>query len=784
MSTPGKPMYAFARVDKLKTFADLVDAQLHADRDPSARFEIRAGTDPVKDQIRWTRGAGDGVFNLVEGWRQAKGSARERARAPICMHLILGVSASWVQIAGGLHERDNPRNRALLNAAKDFVEGQIGPVAAVRLDLDEMGGAVVDVFAVPVYERQRRLCKDGSRSDDGVLEISCNKAFEGLRSSTKERGDYSALQTGWANYAQTHLDKALVRGQRKYMTDRRHLETPEYRAQQQALDVLKKEAEAAQVVLDELTVEKKAIDDAKRSLEWREAGIDRLEREYRSEIDREVKTLAAAWTRLADGEELTDADRASMSAPMAIKASAALEAAIAAVEAEKATQDKRAADNLREEERVAGLRFDVKERAHELDKREEKVGNDEQAIRTRDAGSRARAAELEKKESRLRVAEQEAQAATERASRLVEEAQTLVNRIMAAVHGVIRQWRPGSKEGDAELLLRADVASLKEPVNLVLEEIDQRRRGLEQMEQTVAIEIEKMHALSAERSKQWAALQDLKTDLDKKDKEITQKASELEAKDARLTERETMLNDAVVKHDGRVAADKERVRRFGPALRRHLIGAPLAEDQAILDDPMFDGIRVQVDATRKALVVDIAAKRETRDKLANESTVLDRQSAKIKAIGPALAAWLAGERSDELKAKLGQPEAKPFVDAINGLLHELAERRKNEIAETDLEIKARIEEARKEEEKAADRLAETEKRASDLANSIEANEEKAREIKKKLNRYGQFIDKLADHERHMPTSSQIEQTIADADRQAQTAQQLRKPQVKRGFERD
>jgi hypothetical protein len=228
----------------------------------------------------------------------------------------------------------------------------------------------------------------------------------------------------------------------------------------------------------------------------------------------------------------------------------------------------------------------------------------------------------------------------------------------------------------------------------------------------------------------------------------------------------------------------DRIKRFGPALRRHLIDVPAAGDQAILDDPMFTHISHQIREARKDLDAEITMKRATRDKLAAESNTLEQKSARIMAIGPALAAWLGGERSDELTAKLRQPEAKPFVDAYLGVMGALAERNKK-VAETELELNAKIEEARKEEAKAAERrLAETEKRASDLENSIKANEAKAREIEKKLNRYGQFIDKLAALENHMPNSSQIAETIADANRQAQKAQRLRSTPMKGGFERD
>lgn len=783
MSTPGKPHYAFARVDKLKTIADLVKAQLHADRNEKANCEVRPGTSPDKDQIRWTRGTGDGVFDLIAGWKEAKGSARERQKASICMHLILGVSPEWVQVAGGLHDQANPRNLALLRAAHDFGETQIGRVAAVRLDLDEMGGGVVDVFCVPITGRQPKLKKDGTRSPNSVAEISLNKAFVRLKAATGESRDYAALQTAWARHAQSDLDPALLRGERKSKTGRRHLETRQYKELMIETKALEERAATAKVVLDQLEVEKKTLEQTKRSLEWREAGVARQEEQYRRQIDQEVKAIAEAWAKYASGQELTDADRASMTAPMAVEASVALQTAISAVEAEKTTQDKRFDANLRQEQRLAGLRYTAEQRQHELDDRVKKVANDEKAILTRDAESRDRATKLDQWNDRLRVAEEEVSAAQELAALREDEAKRLMSRIMAALPAMMRLWKRASKQGDEEILNHPDVARLAESGNLILEEIENQRRGLESMRQKIGAEIEQMHAQSQERSKQRSELQTLKADLDERDAAITRKTSKLDARDAKITERETTHTVAVAKHESRVAADIDRIRRFVLALRQRLIGAPIAGDQATLADPMFRNIYEQADATRKALDADIASKRKTRDEMVAESEALERQSAKIKSIGAALAAWLGGERGDDVRAQLRQQEAKPFVDAFNSVWRSILARQRA-VAEQELELRAKTEELEKNATEAAGRLAETEKRASNLAELIEANMAEATRIGKALQRYGKAIDELAAYQNRTSPLPLVEKVVADANHLGPTAQQLRKPPVRGGFERD
>lgn len=767
MSAPDFIEYAFARCDRLKTLAQLRKAQKHADRVQGAQCVVRSGTNPIDDQMRWTLGQGDGAFDLMEGWRKAKGSARERATAPICLHLILGVSPASVERVGDLHDRSNPANAALFAAARDFAERKIGTVAAARLDLDEEGGGVVDVFVVPAFERQRRLRKDGTRSPDDVLEISCNKAFERLRKSTGEHGDYAALQSAWADHAQWHLDHRLRRGERKSKTGRRHLETPEFKELMRKTTKLKEEAEAAQAVLDQLAAERQALKDRRSFLEWREAGLSRQEQQYRRQIDQEVRAIAHAWVKCANGQDLTDADRALMNSPMAIEASAVLEASISKVEAEKTAQEEREAHNLREEERVAGLRHAAEARQRELDKREEKVRSDEEAIQTRDAGSRTRAADLEKKESRLGIAEQEAQAASEHGAYLLEEASSLKGRIMAALHAMMRRWRGASEPGDEEILKHADVAGLTEAANVIHAKIETGRHSLEVLNRSVEAETQKMHKLADQQATERSRLIDLKTELDKKDEDILRQQTDLDARNAKISEQEKTHTGAVARHDERVTAEIDRIGRFMLALQQRLIGAPIAEDQEILDDPMFGGIRAQVDATRKALDADIESKRKDRDELVAESDALAQQSEKIKAVGPAIAAWLAGERSDELKAKLGQPEAKLFVDAFKGAFAQMTDHRKRLQAEmTPLieqiaGLRAGKKTAEENQAEAEKRLAETKAEADVLATLIEANKERAERFERKLTKNMAYLERLAaQHEELTPVPKLMKQIDA------------------------
>ena len=132
------------------------------------------------------------------------------------MQALCVVSPEWVKAAGDLHDPDNPRNRALFDQAKSWAESWAGKgsVFGARLDLDEAGGAVVDLMISPV------------RTSRGKPVISTQKALVELKAATGERNEYSALQTSWADWSREHLDSQIERGTRRTITDRQHL-TPE-----------------------------------------------------------------------------------------------------------------------------------------------------------------------------------------------------------------------------------------------------------------------------------------------------------------------------------------------------------------------------------------------------------------------------------------------------------------------------------------------------------------------------------------------------------------------------
>ena len=211
---------AAIRVNKIKSIAQLRGATLHAERhDETGKARVREDAEPGH-ALAWSKADNDRDYLAAFKAHKAEMGAGERKNAPLCMQALCVVSPEWVEKAGDLHDADNPHNQQLFDQAKAWAESWAGDgaVFGARLDLDEKGGAVVDLMISPVRESR------------GKPVISTQKALTELKGIAGERNEYAALQTSWADWCQQHLDRDIVRGTRKEITAREHLSPETYGA--------------------------------------------------------------------------------------------------------------------------------------------------------------------------------------------------------------------------------------------------------------------------------------------------------------------------------------------------------------------------------------------------------------------------------------------------------------------------------------------------------------------------------------------------------------------------
>jgi hypothetical protein len=244
---------AAIRVNKITTIAQLRGATLHAQRhDITGKARVRDGAEPGFG-LAWSKDENDRDYLAAFRAHKAELGAGERKGAPIALQALCVVSPEWVEKAGDLHDPDNPHNRRLFDEAKAWAESWAGAGAVFgsRLDLDEKGGAVVDLMIAPV------------RTSRGKPVISTNKAMGEVKALTGERNEYAALQTSWADWCRDTLDAEIVRGTRKEITQRQHLSPETYGlVMDKARESL---SEPSQILLEQLKVADMS-DDATRTL--------------------------------------------------------------------------------------------------------------------------------------------------------------------------------------------------------------------------------------------------------------------------------------------------------------------------------------------------------------------------------------------------------------------------------------------------------------------------------------------------------------------------------------
>lgn len=213
------------RLRRIKTHTTLASLQSHGRRlDPSSKDRVDPGRS--HRNLAFSAYLPEAPLNLVAAWEVAKArlEAGPYGQAAIAAHVLAIVSPGCVDAAGNRHDPDNPVNAVLVREAVNWAEQVFGEgsVFAGRLDVDEHGAGVVDLFVMPV-----RLRPMNARVSKRIITVA--GALEEVRQAYGTLTSFEALQTSWWQHARSTIDSRLKRGTPKRETDRRHVHADVYR---------------------------------------------------------------------------------------------------------------------------------------------------------------------------------------------------------------------------------------------------------------------------------------------------------------------------------------------------------------------------------------------------------------------------------------------------------------------------------------------------------------------------------------------------------------------------
>lgn len=207
MNTEGT-LFAAVRVRRISSMQHLNACAIHGRRkDPSAlkRCDLsRTGQNIA------TSDYSDDPLDLARAFKERKSrtGAKEYGKSPLGLHALCIISPDAIAKHGDVHDPNNPFNAKMFREAKVWAEKEFGEgsVIASRMDMDEQGSGVVDLFIVPVRDMTMR----GKTKPI----ISVNKALDEIASKYGRRKSYQALQDSWSEHAKV-LNPDIQRGKEK-----------------------------------------------------------------------------------------------------------------------------------------------------------------------------------------------------------------------------------------------------------------------------------------------------------------------------------------------------------------------------------------------------------------------------------------------------------------------------------------------------------------------------------------------------------------------------------------
>ena len=229
---------AAIRVQKIKSMSTIRAAEAHGRRlDEASSKRVDASRSSLN--LAASQYSPDDPLALeaaYRGFRKATGAAEGKGAA-IMAHMIAVISPEVLAETGDPRDPNNPKVRALFVQAQAWAQAEFGEesLVAARLDVDEAGAGVVDLFVCPT------AMQAGGRGRKPKLTISVKSGLEAVAAKNGNKRSYSAIQDSWGEWASQRIDRRLRRGKPKRETMRQHVHADLVREEYEKLDRLKAE---------------------------------------------------------------------------------------------------------------------------------------------------------------------------------------------------------------------------------------------------------------------------------------------------------------------------------------------------------------------------------------------------------------------------------------------------------------------------------------------------------------------------------------------------------------
>lgn len=211
---------AAIRVQKINSLSTVRAAEAHGRRlDDASSKRVDASRSSLN--LAASQYSPDDPLALEGAYRAFKKAtgASEGKGAAIMAHMIAVISPEVLAESGDPRDPNNPKVRALFEQAQAWARSEFGETSlvAARLDVDEAGAGVVDLFVCPT------AMQSGGRGRKEKLTISVKSGLEAVAAKNGNKRSYSAIQDSWGDWASQRIDPRLKRGKPKRETMREHV---------------------------------------------------------------------------------------------------------------------------------------------------------------------------------------------------------------------------------------------------------------------------------------------------------------------------------------------------------------------------------------------------------------------------------------------------------------------------------------------------------------------------------------------------------------------------------